>query len=96
MVVDDYEIPELSRDIFDKAVLFLENEIPKAVKAEVRYLYNLDSKTWWANNHHGWGTGVRNSLRSNVCTDDKLPTRNWDDYYIPCVEKACRCGEKTE
>lgn len=49
--------------------------------------------------HFGGGMYVRNLLREHGFTDDQLPpfdefygegtdVRNWDDYYIACVEAA--------
>lgn len=37
--------------------------------------------------HFGAGMGIRNELR-DVVKDDELPTGNWDDYYIPAIERA--------
>lgn len=49
--------------------------------------------------HFGQGMAVRNVLREAI-QDDELPpfpeyygddVRNWDDYYVQCVEAAAGC-----
>lgn len=75
--------------IIASAVKYLKETIPEETVEEIRGMWDKDNSTWWAMIHHGWGTSVRNLLRDNVCTDAKLPSGNWDDYYIQMVEVAC-------
>lgn len=75
--------------IIQKGVKFLDVVLLDITKAEITKAYKNDPKTWWAAYHHGWGTNIRNSLRDNVCRDDELPSKNWDDYYVQLVEVAC-------
>lgn len=37
--------------------------------------------------HMQEGMGVRNLLR-DIVKDDELPSGNWDDAYVPCLEEA--------
>lgn len=51
-------------------------------------------KHWLVDHHHGWGTVVRNHLRTHGWPDDRLMdigygpalVRNWDDYYIGALD----------
>lgn len=38
--------------------------------------------------HHGWGTGIRNLLRSEGFTEEHMDVDNLDDYYAQLVELA--------
>jgi hypothetical protein len=79
------EIPEwIANRGIEYLISFLNQDDVQRIKQE----FNKDSDTWWASHHHGWGTGIRNLLRDNVCSDDRLPSKNWDDYYIRLVEIA--------
>jgi len=79
----------LPKDIADKSIEFLKSFLSDEDKQFIKEDFQRDSDTWWALAHHGWGTGIRNQLRDNVCLDEDLPTPNWDDYYIILIEKAC-------
>jgi len=75
--------------IIDKSVESLKRLFMDDLITDITEAHEKDPETWWALYHHGWGTNIRNYLRDNVCLDDKLPTNNWDDYYIQFVEMAC-------
>ena len=85
----DKSISELTEEIKEKAVRALRIVFSEVVISEIRKAYEEDPDTWWAAEHFSWGMSVRNFLRGNVCSDDKLPSGNWDDYYIPIVEMVC-------
>lgn len=80
---------ELSDDIKDSAVQCLRTTLLDETIDEIRSAFGEDKETWWASSHFYWGMSIRNLLRDNVCLDDKLPSGNWDDYYVPLVELAC-------
>lgn len=72
------EIPE---DIKEKGKIYLE----KLFAGNEREIKNYMT---WPMFHFRGGMAVRNLLRENVCLDDRLPDKNWDDYYIPLMEYA--------
>jgi len=74
--------------IVDKAVEFLKRNIPSEVKEQIKEEYKIDPVHWCSPYHFSWGMFIRNKLRDNVCTDDKLPSGNFDDYYVRFVELA--------
>ena len=83
----DYIIPALDPEIKVKAIAVLRQDLPDDSKIEIRNAMQ-ESDMWYVSHHFYWGMAIRNLLRDKVCLDDKLPTRNWDDYYIECVEAA--------
>lgn len=85
----DIKLNELSEEIVSKSVESLSTYILPEDKLKIVEEYTKDQETWWALYHHGWGTAIRNHLRDTVCLDDRLPDKNWDDYYIPLVEIVC-------
>jgi hypothetical protein len=82
-------ISEIPEEIKNSAVQALKTVLSDMVISEIQKAHENDPVTWWAAEHFSWGMGVRNFLRDNVCLDDKLPSGNWDDYYIPIVEIVC-------
>lgn len=80
---------ELPEDIREKGITFLSSLLSDEDKKYIREDFEKDSDTWWAISHFNWGMRIRNRLRDNVCLDNKLPSGNWDDYYVILVEKAC-------
>jgi hypothetical protein len=78
----------LPKEIADKSIAFLKSFIQEENKIFIKEEFKKDPDTWWASVHFSWGMYIRNKLRDNVCTDEKLPTLNWDDYYVILVEKA--------
>lgn len=85
----------LPADLADRAVralvdLFRHQMDPIDVRA-LRREIAADPDKWWAGYHFGWGMSVRNYLRQQGGIKDKqLPSGNWDDYYIECIEEALR------
>jgi hypothetical protein len=81
----------------------IDNESRQTSEIVIGYIKS-DTSQWWAGYHHGWGTAIRNLLREEGITDDKLPffkygypseeqpSGNWDDYYIAIVEVAFKEG----
>lgn len=90
----DDKLKELSQEITEKSVIYLKSILTEDSVKTIVQEWSHNPETWWAMAHHGWGTSVRNSLRDNVCLDDKLPSGNWDDYYIPLVEIAVGVRKK--
>lgn len=89
----DKTFKELSQNIVEKSIQHLQGFLSEETKKEIRLAYKADPDTWWSLSHFGWGMFIRNSLRDNVCLDDKLPSQNWDDYYVRLVEIACGLKE---
>lgn len=90
---DEY-LRELPDWIVEKSVEYLKSIFTETTKNDIFMYHRRDPKTWWASSHFGWGMRIRNLLRDNVCTDEKLPSGNWDDYYIQVVEIACGLRER--
>lgn len=91
--MDEY-LKECPDWIVEKGVLYLTNLFNHDLKEDVVRLHKRDPETWWASSHFTWGMQIRNLLRDNVCLDNKLPSGNWDDYYIQIVEIVCGVREK--
>jgi hypothetical protein len=81
-------VEECPKWIAEKSVEYLKLFFTDQDKSDITEEWKKDHNKWWALYHHGWGTAIRNNLRDNVCRDDKLPSGNWDDYYIQFVEIA--------
>lgn len=88
MQFHDDRFAELPQDIKDKAIEILKSNINNIGKNQIRMAIKADRINWGSPYHFSWGMGIRNLLRNNICLDDKLPSGNWDDYYIRLVEKA--------
>jgi hypothetical protein len=71
-----------------KAIKYIRLNIPEDQAEMIKEDFVEVGDKWWAGNHFTWGMAVRNKLRENVCTDDKLPGSNWDGFYVPLVEIA--------
>lgn len=79
---------ELPKEIKDKAKIVINSILTVETKKRIIEEYKNDQIFWVVPYHSGWGRSLRNFLREEVCTDDKLPSGNWDDYYAQCVEYA--------
>lgn len=72
--------------IVEQSVEFLRKAIPDDIKEKILEEYKQLGVHWVASYHFSWGMFIRNQLRDNVCTDETLPTKNWDDLYVQLVE----------
>jgi hypothetical protein len=79
------EIPE---DFLIKVVNFLKQDMSDKLKKQIWEAYEKDGYDWYRGTHFGWGMAMRNRLRTAEFLDDQLPEKNWDDYYIACIELA--------
>jgi len=79
---------ELDKKIVDKGIKAINKFISKKDKEKIIETSSKDKCKWWGLYHFSWGMWTRNKLRKYVCSDTKLPTGNWDDYYVPLVELA--------
>jgi hypothetical protein len=76
-----------------KAVEVLRIELASCMD-ELKQRISEDRKGWLMGRphefplHHGFGTGVRNTLRSKGCDEHFFGIRNLDDYYLPMCELA--------
>jgi len=84
----DKKLNEIPRDVLEGVVNFLKTELSEEAKAEIRRAYSEDPEHWITRYHFGWGMGVRNSLRDAGFKDERLPDRNWDDYYFQLIDIA--------
>ncbi len=87
----NYDVPLLPEHVLRKASDVLKTEIPEDTKQEIREMIMKDPERWCVPYHFFWGMAIRNLLRRAGLKDDLLPTGNWDDYYIQCIEEAVRC-----
>ena len=79
---------ELDKKLVDKAIRAVNKFIPKKDKELIIEAVNKNKYNWSSPYHFQWGMWCRNQFREHVCSDDELPTGNWDDYYVPLVELA--------
>lgn len=79
---------ELPRKIRDKAVRIVLEVLEDNDIAEIEEAANKNKLSWSSPYHFHWGMWMRNQLRKGGILDDALPSKNWDDYYIPIVELA--------
>lgn len=85
----DEKLAELSEPLVTRAVDCLVHIISNQDKYDLLKLYEEDpNEKWFVGQHFGYGMYIRNQLRSAGITDDLLPDRNWDDYYIQILEIA--------
>ena len=85
-------LQELPEEIRSQALCFLGKFVTTEQKKFFREKIAENPETWWVGGgwHFGGGMFIRNKLRDEVCLDDQLPSRNWDDYYIPLLEEAIK------
>jgi len=84
---------ELPKDILIKACNFLKNDYlsdETIYRLNQRYEdFSLDQKSLWFIGCHNYeGMYIRNFLREKGLLDNQLPSGNWDDYYVQCLECA--------
>ncbi|MGO9530437.1 MAG: hypothetical protein ACLP3B_04570, partial [Syntrophobacteraceae bacterium] len=83
---------ELPLGIKIRAVYFLKGYIDDDIDTEFRDShFNADDNVDWFAPYYGGlaiGNELANGLRMNVCYDDKVPSGNWDHYYVACIEAA--------
>jgi len=79
---------ELDKKLVDKAIKAVNKFIPKKDKKMIIEAVRKNKYNWSSPYHFQWGMWCRNQFREHVCSDNKLPTGNWDDYYVPLVELA--------
>jgi hypothetical protein len=84
----DNRFKDMNTDIINKAKFVILGVLSKEDIENISEAYKKNPYRWASAYHFGWGMSIRNLLRQNVCLDDKLPTGNWDDYYVQCVEYA--------
>lgn len=90
MIASRTVFSSLPNDIKNKAIDFLRKELLEEEIIDIRKAIKEKPNDWWALSHFSWGMSIRNKLRQNVALDDKLPTKNWDDYYVQLVEEAVK------
>lgn len=82
-------LEELSEELLEKAVNYLKDLINEDEKDLIREEYMKLGEDWFAKYHNHWGMFIRNQLRKECGIEDGLlPSENWDDYYVGCVEIA--------
>lgn len=70
------------------AVAMLKDKL-RLIRNQIVSAMAHDPDGWWTPYHHRWGTAIRNLLRDQGFTDEKLGG-NLDDFYIGLVEEAMR------
>lgn len=86
----------LPRDVREHARIILQNALSTVLWVDIRNKYRRDPASFV--DHHTFGQGIRNLLRSGrtVATDTlmpgipdaQLPSGNWDDYYLAALAYA--------
>lgn len=80
-------------DVRDRAVELLSMAFDNETTMVIKELFSEHGTNWihkvdGGRGHFSFGMSVRNGLRREGLTDDLLPERNWDDYYVGCIELA--------
>ena len=94
-MVDDWKkyhvekLVELDPNKREEAVLYLKGLLREALPA-IREMEQQAPQDWWGPYHHGWGTAIRNALRTNGFGETSLGVKNLDDYYIALIEEAIK------
>ena len=77
----------------EKAVVYLIENIPKGTLKEVRELIKKEGPGWSFRLHHGFGTGVRNTLRRGGFSWDDI---SLDNVWASLVEEAVKRVTESE
>lgn len=86
---DLYELwLDLDPDLRARAVKIILDELPADVMDDLVKRCFVDGEDWYITHHHGWGTSIRNLLRSKGLRDEQVPSGNLDDYYGCAVNEA--------
>jgi hypothetical protein len=75
--------PELRQQMVD----YIRDKITPADRAVIRQQIKAKPLLWWAGHHHFFGMSVRNSLRQQGFTDERVGD-NLDNYWVAIVEAA--------
>jgi len=77
----------------EKAVVYLIENLPKGTLNKVRELIKKEGPGWSFRRHHGFGTGVRNTLRQGGFFWGDI---NLDNVWASLVEEAVKRTTKSE
>lgn len=93
----DEKFNEIPQEVLEKASAFLIGYIPAGEQILIIEEIKEKGLMDWAIPHHSfWGMSIRNNLREAGLTDDLLPDKNWDDYYIQVIEYALGLRKKCQ
>ena len=88
----DKKYDEIPKDVLKKATKILNEYLSQEDKAFIIDKFNRHGKVEWMmsipRGHFEVGMAIRNLLRDKGLSDECLPDKNWDDYYIQVIEKA--------
>lgn len=85
---------EIPPDVLEKAIKILQDHLLEKDRQVIRDLYKKHGPHMWMREvndgfgHFSFGMAIRNCLRQEGLTDELLPDKNWDDYYISVIEKS--------
>lgn len=84
------KLAEIPKDVLEKAIEYLNQHLSEDDKEFLINEYNKNRLLidWFIPYHNYDGMYLRNELRNIGLTDDLLPDKNWDDYYIQVLELA--------
>ena len=82
------KLAELPENIKEQAVQVVLSVLDESTKEAVKKVAKASPCSWATGYHFHWGMWMRNQFRDAGITDDLLPSKNWDDYYVPIVELA--------
>lgn len=93
----DDKFNEIPQEVLEKASAFLIGFIPAGEQLLIIDEAKEEGLIEWAvSNHTFWGMSIRNNLREAGLTDDMLPDKNWDDYYIQVIEYSLGLRKKCQ
>lgn len=86
----DKKFAEIPKVVLDDAVEYTLETLSKEDKEQIILLHKKYGQVEWmhALGHFDVGMRLRNYFRECGLTDELLPDKNWDDYYIQVIEKA--------
>ncbi|MDX2215509.1 MAG: hypothetical protein SFY66_19755 [Oculatellaceae cyanobacterium bins.114] len=76
---------EIPPQVLEQAIAVFES-LPAEFKTECRVRHAIEPDNWISCWHLSVGMQLRNLLRQKGLTDDLLPDKNWDDYYVQVLE----------
>ena len=69
---------------------FLRKRFGKGMRQLLREAIEENPQRWWVARHYGWGTRVRNELRSNGHGESEFGVGNLDDVYVGLIEEGVK------
>lgn len=86
----DARFNEIPSDVLKAAALVVQENIDSDSQKNIAKYFAKRGRQAWIHEvgHHMFGMWFRNKLRHENLKDDRLPAKNWDDYYVAVIEYA--------